>query len=115
MATGIIQNSTSVAANTQLDDALINNILAFNRQGLSRVDYAIVASATGLLVTVFVGTVMVAPEFAPSLANRFPIFPDDFNGVFGVLPADRILLRIRNTTGGALTGFFTFKLTNVGG
>ena len=115
MATGIIQNSSSVAANTQVDDVLVNNILAFNRQGLSRVDWGVVGSATGLLCTVFVGVLMVAPEFAPSLANRFPIFPDDYGGVFGVLPADRILLRVRNTTGGALTVFFTFKLTNVGG
>lgn len=115
MGSGVIQDSLSVAANTQVDDVLQNNILAFNRSGLSVVDYGVTASATGLKVTVKNGVVDVAPEFAPSLANHFPIFPDDFIGRFGVLPADRILMRVRNTTAGALTIFWQFKLTNVNG
>jgi hypothetical protein len=113
MASGIIQNSSSIAANTQVDDVLVNQILAFNRQGLSLVDWGIVGSATGLLVSIFTGVFQQAPEFAPSLANRFPIFPDDFGGRFGAGPADRIMLRARNTTGGALTVFFAFRFTNV--
>lgn len=113
MASGVIQDSVSVAANAFVDDVLVNNILAFNRSGLSAVEYGVTASATGLKVTVKNGVVDVAPEFAPSLANRFPIFPDDFIGRFGVFPADRILLRVRNTTAGALTLFWQFKLSNV--
>jgi len=114
MASGTIQQSTSIAANTQVDDVLVNNILAASRQGASVVDWGVVASATGLLVTLFNGVVMIAPEFAPSLANRFPIFPDDFTMPrFALLPADRILLRVRNTTGGALTLFYSFRFQHV--
>lgn len=115
MASGIIQLSSSIAANTQVDDVLINQILAFNRQGLSAVRWAVTASATGLLVSIFTGVIQQAPEFAPSTANRFPIDPDDYGGVFGALPADRIMLRARNTTAGALTIFTTFKFANVSG
>lgn len=115
MAAGVIQNSVSIAANTQVDDILVNNILATSRQGASLVNWAVVASATGLLVTLFNGVVMIAPEFAPNLQNRFPIFPDDFTfPPFGLLPADRLLARVRNTTGGALTLFYNFTFQNVG-
>jgi len=113
MASGIIQLSSSIAANTQVDDVLINQILAFNRQGASAVRWAVVASATGLLISIFTGVIQQAPEFAPSTANRFPVDPDDYGGIFGALPADRIMLRARNTTGGALTVFTTFKFANV--
>lgn len=113
MASGIIQNSVSIAANTAVPDVLVNQILAFNRQGLSVVDWALVASATGLLVSIFTGVIQQAPEFAPSTANHFPIFPDDFGGRFGCLPADRIMVPARNTTGGALTLFWAFRFSNV--
>lgn len=113
MANGLIQNSTSVAANTQVDDVLVNNILATNRQGLSAVDWGVTASATGLLVSLFNGVIQLAPEFAPSLANRFPISPDDFLGRFGLREIDRLILKVRNTTGGALTLFYAFKFTHI--
>jgi hypothetical protein len=112
-AGGIIQNSLLVLANTQVDDVLVNNILATSRQGLSVVDWAIVASATGLLVTLFNGVLMIAPEFAPNLQNRFPVWPDDFSGRFGLMPADRLLARVRNTTAGNLTMFYTFRFTGL--
>lgn len=113
MANGIIQNSTSIAANTQVDDVLVNNILATNRQGASIVDWGVTASATGLLVTLFNGVIQLAPEFAPSLANRFPIKPDDFLTRFGLREIDRLILKARNTTGGALTLFYAFSFAHV--
>lgn len=115
MGSGVIQDSVSVAANAFVDDVLVNNILAFNRNGLSVVDCGITASATGLRCTIKNGVLDQIPEFAPSLANRIPIFPDDFLSRFGLLPADRLMLRVRNTTAGALTLFWQFKLTHVQG
>lgn len=113
-ASGVIQSSVSVAANTQVEDVLVNNILATSRQGNSVVSSGIVASATGLLVTLFNGTNMIAPEFAPSIANRFPINPDDFTmPQFGLLGSDRLMMRVRNTTGGALTLFWSFVFQHV--
>lgn len=113
MAAGIIQNVAVIAANTQVDDVLVNNVLAMNRQGISVVEYSLIGSATGLLVTLMNGVIQIAPEFAPGLQNHFPIYPDDFLGKFGVMPADRILLRARNTTGGNLNLFFSFRFSNV--
>jgi hypothetical protein len=114
MAAGIIQQETSVGANTQVDDVLVNNILAFNRQGLSVVDWSVVADATGILVALLNGVIQLAPEFAPAIkAAVFPIWPDDYLTRFGVMPADRILLKVRNTTGAAIKIRYTFKFQNV--
>jgi len=109
----IIQSSTSVAANATVDDVLVNNILASNFRRRYAVTYALVASATGLQADVKVGLNVVAINILPSTQNRFPVFPDDYSGTFGVLPGDRILLTARNTTGGALTLFFGFRFRPV--
>lgn len=114
MASGIIQGSVSVPANSQIDDVLVNQILAANRQGASVVDGAIVCSAAGLLATLQNGMQTIAPEFAPAPVNRTPVMPDDFTlPRFGLLGADRLLLKARNPTGGALTLFWSFRLQHV--
>ncbi len=109
----LIQDSVSVAANTTIADQLVNNVLSVVR-GIFVVDYGIVASVTGITASVEVGTSQVAPNFSPSIINRFPIFPDDFGGRFGVIPNDRILLRLVNGTGGAITVFYAFRFNPMG-
>lgn len=115
MASGIIQITGTLGAGLQNDDIFINQILAFNRQGASAVRWAVTSSAAGLLIAIFTGVIQQAPEFAVSTANRFPIDPDDYGGVFGALPADRIIGRLRNTSGGTLTYWATLKFSNVSG
>src|SRR5215475_14076833 len=104
----LLQSSTSVGASTTIDDVLVNNILASNFRRRFAVSYGLVASATGLQTDVKVGLNFIAVNVLPSLLNRFPVFPDDYLGTFGVMPGDRILLTARNATAGALTLFFAF-------
>lgn len=108
----MLQDQTSIAANSTTPDVLVNNVLAV-ANGFFLVEYGLVGSATGLILTLQVGTKIIAPNMRPSLANRFPIYPDDYLDKFGVIPGDRILLQAQNTTGGALTLFFAFKMTQV--
>lgn len=104
-----LQNSATITASTQTEDVLVNNLLASNFRMPYGVRWAVVASGTGLLVSVKVGLMTVADIFRPSLLNRFPVDPDDYCGRFGVVPGDRIILTCRNTTGGDLTLFFAFR------
>lgn len=108
----MLQGSSSIAANTNVDDVIVNNVLSI-ANGIFLVEYGLVASATGLVLNLQVGTKIIAPGMLPSLANRFPIYPDDYLDRFGVIPGDRILLGARNTTAGALTLFYSFKMTPV--
>jgi len=108
-----LQGSAVIVANTTTPDVLVNNVLAVSR-GVFMVEWGVVASATGLEVTIQVGTQEVAPQMLPSLLNRFPIYPDDYADRFGIMPGDRILMRAINGTGGDLTVFFAFKFNPLG-
>lgn len=101
-----IQGSVSVAANAVNDNVLTGSqweYLPYN----ARVDFGLVGSATGLLCDVFSGQDNIAEGYAPSIANRFPINPDDFTLSDVVAGGERLKVRARNTTGGALTLFFS--------
>jgi len=105
-----IQNQVSVPANGVVDNVLVNSqweYLPFN----ARLDFGLVAAATGLLVDVLSGTDVVAETYAPSTANRFPIYPDDFNLNDVAAGGERIKIRARNTTGGAVVLFFSVRIT----
>jgi len=108
----LIQSRQAFTANQVIDDVLVNNLLASNFITPMRVDYALTQDAVpGVLVTVKVGTAIVAENIIPSAQNRIPLFPDDFLGSFGVVPGNRIILTGRETTGVAKTLNFAFRLT----
>lgn len=104
-----IQESVSVAANAVNDNVLTGSqweYLPYN----ARVSFGLVGSATGLLCDVFTGQDNIAEGYAPSIANRFPINPDDFNLHDVAAAGERMKVRARNTTGGALTLFFSVQI-----
>lgn len=110
----LIQSTQAFTANQVIDDVLVNNILASNFRRRYAVTYSLVQSAVpGILITLKVGLNIVAQDITPSAQNRLPIFPDDYQGTFGVLPGDRIILTGRETSGAAKTLFFGFRFRPV--
>lgn len=71
------------------------------------------ASATGTFASFQSGPDIVAEEFAPFVLTTMPIAPDHFyfNDVQGI--GDRLVLRIRNPTGGAVTHRAIANLTDL--
>jgi hypothetical protein len=105
----VIQNSTSVAANSVNDNVLAGSqfeYLPYN----ARLMFGINGSAAGLLADVYSGQDIVAESMAVNSQNRFPINPDDFVLTDVGAAGDRLKLRLRNTTGGALTGFWSVNI-----
>ncbi len=101
------QQQIAIAADAFSEDVLLLNNVPYVADERQAVKMALVASATGLFIDVLVGTRDIAQNFAPSLANRFPINPDDFNiPAFGMMPGNRLKIRVRNSTGGILQLFF---------
>ncbi len=49
-----------------------------------------------------VGDTVVVEDQEVSAANRYPVFPDDFLYQSGALNGDRIVLKLRNSTAGAI-------------
>jgi len=106
----VIQNSVSVAANATNDNVLAGSQFEFLPYN-AFLEFGLVASATGLVADVYSGADTVAESFALSTQNRFPVYPDDFPLNDVAAAGERIKVRIRNTTGGALTAFFSTRIT----
>lgn len=107
-----IQTSAVILANTVNDNVLAGNQFEFS-PARAIVEFGIVASAVGLEVDVLIGTRSIITRMLPSQQNRFAIYPDDFPLRAGAMRSERVIVRIRNTTGGNLTHFTSVKFTPV--
>lgn len=98
----VMQKETSIAANTTVENLFSGSAFEFARQN-SLLQVGAVGSATGLVATLQVGSRVVLEESPLAIKTTMPIIPDDFYYTEGVLANERIILRVRNTTAGALT------------
>lgn len=105
----VIQGSVSIAANAVNDNVLAGSQFEFLPYN-ARLAFGLVASAAGLVVDVYSGQDTLCESLAPSTANRFPVNPDDFTLQDIAAAGERIKVRARNTTGGALTLFFSVNV-----
>jgi len=105
-----IKVSTSIPANGTVDNVLQGNqyeFLPFN----ALLEFAIVAAATGLLTDIYSGSDTLIESGDVSSANRSPLYPDDFDLTDVAGAGERIKVRIRNTTGGAIIAKTTVRIT----
>lgn len=98
----VIQKEVSVAANTTDENVLSGSAFEFLRRN-SIVSAGAVGSATGLFVTVQSGGDIVLEESPADIKTSFPSIPDEmfYNDVGAA--GDRLVIRVRNSTAGALT------------
>lgn len=98
---GVIQRETSVAAGAVNDNLLSGSAFEYVR-AFGIVSIAVVASATGGFVTIQAGPTLILEESPPTVKVVMPVIPDDFLYQSAVVPGDRLVIRARNPTGGAL-------------
>lgn len=94
--------NAALAAGGQVDNAFVGDLHEF-LGGAAALSFSVVGAAAGITATVIVGGRTLLDDMPASGINRYPINPDDFvlTGEAG-LPGERVILRIRNTTAGAL-------------
>lgn len=102
---GVIQRETSVAAGAVNDNLVSGSAFELARRRCL-VTIGCIASATGAFATIQGGPDIIAEEFPPyviAAAGNFPLIPDHmyYNSV--LMPSDRLVIRFRNPTGGAIT------------
>jgi hypothetical protein len=99
---GVIQKEVSVAANAVVDNLISGSAFEF-AQVDQRVSIGLTQSATGLVATITSGSDLVLEESPVMILGTMPIIPDHmyYNDVQA--KGDRLVIRIRNTTAGALT------------
>ena len=102
----------SVAANSVVDNVLAGKIYEFAPNN-SIATLLATASAVGLRISFIIGNEVQLDDQEISAANRFPLTPDDVLTRGGALKGDRIVLRLRNTTVGAITSFTKLDLEQV--
>lgn len=108
----MIQVTGSVAANSVNDNVITGSQFEYVPFHAA-VEFGLVGSATGLLVDAYSGSDMLCEGMAISTANRFPVFPDDYTLTDVAAAGERLKVRVRNTTGGALTYFVGIRITPV--
>lgn len=108
----VIQGSVSVAANSTHDNVLSGSQYEFLPYD-AVLEFGLAASATGMNADVFSGQDVLAESMLLSSQNRVPLYPDDFTLNDVAAAGERMKVRLRNTTGGALTGFWSIRITPV--
>lgn len=108
----VIQKETSVAAGAVNDNLVSGSAFEYARVP-SIVSLACVASVTGAFVTIQAGPTIVLEESPPTVKTSMPTVPDDFLYTAAMAPGDRLVVRFRNPTGGAVTARLVAQITEV--
>jgi len=98
----IIQKLTSVAANATNENVLSGSTFEFPQSNIIA-SVGVTQSATGLFITLLAGGSVVLEESEPAISADFPLIPDEFYYNFAARQGDRLVVRVRNSTAGALT------------
>ena len=98
---GVIQRETSVAAGAVNDNIWSGSAFEYVRSP-GVVSIACVASVTGGFITLQAGPTLILEESPPTVKGVMPVVPDDFLYAAAVVPGDRLVLRARNPTAGAI-------------
>lgn len=98
----MIMVETSVAAGAVNNNIVSGSAFEFARQR-QVVSIGVVQSATGGFATIQAGADIVAEEFSVPILTTYPIIPDNMYFTDLMEAGDRLVIRYRNPTGGALT------------
>ena len=98
----VIQKEVSVAANTAIENLLSGSAFEFLR-GNAIVSIGVTGDDNGMVCNIQSGADIVLEESEIQVKNSFPVIPDEmyYNDV-GVV-GDRLVVRVRNTTGAPIT------------
>ena len=112
----MIRKIVSIPANSSVDNLITGSIYEFLPWN-ARIQMGVTAAAGAgpgdLLVTVNSGSDTIMEEAPINNTAKLPVIPDDMD-VFDVAAAgERLVIKVRNTTGGALDSFLLVQLTPV--
>ena len=108
----MIRKEISIAANSTEDNVVQGSIYEFMPWN-AQINIGSQASATGLVVTLNSGSDTILEESPVPIQNRFPIIPDDMDVNDVAAAGERLVVKVRNTTGGALTFFLLVQINPI--
>lgn len=108
----VMQKEVSVGANAVVENILAGSAFEFARSNVLLV-CGVNAAATGIFVTIQTGADIVLEESPAKISTAFPVIPDEFYYTDVAAVGDRIVIRCRNSTAGALVVKAIVQLTSV--
>lgn len=75
------------------------------------VSLGLAQSATGMFANIQAGADVIVEEFSPPILTRYPIIPDEMYFTDVMEAGDRLVVRVRNPTGGALTARLVVQMS----
>lgn len=97
----IIQKEISVGVGATVENALSGSAFEFLRRA-SVVSIGVTAAATGTFVTIQSGPDVILEESPPMVQTSFPRIPDEMAYNFAGVQGDRLVVKLRNPTAGAI-------------
>lgn len=97
----VIQKEVTVAAGAVNENLFSGSAFEFARKR-QVVSLGVTQAATGMFCTLQAGPDIIAEEFSPAIATRYPIIPDEMYYTDIMEPGDRLVARVRNPTGGGV-------------
>jgi len=94
----------SVAANTTVANAMSGKSHEFISEP-TVVTIGVAGSAVGLNTSLIIGEEIVVDDQEVPVGTTLPAFPDQVLAQGGGVTGDRIIVKLRNTTGGAITAY----------
>jgi len=107
-----IQKEVSIAAGATNPNILSGSAFEYPERN-AIVSLGITAAATGTFATVQAGGEVVMEESAPIVKTVMPVVPDDFVLNFAAVQGRRLIVAVRNPTGGAVIHRAIAQLTYV--
>ena len=107
-----MQKEVSIAANAVNENILSGSAFEFARTN-SLMVAGVTAAATGIFVTIQTGADIVLEESPAKISAAFPVIPDEFYYADAAAAGDRIVIRVRNSTGGAIVVKSIVQLTAI--
>lgn len=99
----VIMRETSVAASATVDNFISGSAFEIAVRPVL-VSIGMTQSATGLVMTITSGSDLILEEAPIPIKTTYPVIPDEMFFSDVMMPGERLVIRIRNTTAGALTG-----------
>ena len=111
---GVIVRNESIAAAPAVNENILSGSAFEFARGNSFVSMGIVQSVTGLFVTIQAGGTVIAEEFEPPIESAaYPQTNEDFYFNAFAVAGDRLVIRVRNSTGGAIDVRAVVQITDI--
>lgn len=98
----VIMRETVVILNATVDNLISGSAFEIAVRPVM-VSLGLTQSATGLVMSITSGSDLILEEAPIPIKTTYPIIPDEFFFSDVMMPSERLVIRIRNTTGGSLT------------